>query len=423
MHLVLPIGRLFLGFINNSVTFPCYTACMTDPLKKPNPLENLVLVDVSNSTPMEAFEQWRDTAQLFHIEGCTRQVFMGFKDDLKTAPNLDRGDTKVYEGADAYARLLEYITGLLSRTRGESQIVSQFRNAQAEFNGKWPDKAVALKYVYDSIIQDNSRVRNTVTQNPKAEHSLKPAFFESAAHELSGQKSGDTVLIVLDAKPNGHPSNVTQNIIKQLGNHRAGHAEKIIFTHPDNEILKTVYSRFFKQKQEGKITSDIEMVPFQDLVNIDSQIASMTNADAPQTRPGLFGVDQAFVCCRMGQYPEADQQLIEAWRSKEAFGGTLLHLGGPNKADRHSIDIWRNANLCNYVSPEDISTEQRREQTINAGLVEKGKLACANCALCRSLGKQPVGDLSMEPEKMLPHTVLSVRVEAVLAKQPSLPAL
>ncbi len=326
------------------------------------------MLDIKPQSFSDEFRLLRDEQDLMYLKGCRREVLLGRIDALRFLPENHEG-VVVYTGRDAYKYMLIYVTGLISRTRGESQIVSQFKGAYREWHDRAPALATEFNRFIRSIIHDNGLVRNIVTYN------LKPAFYEACAHELSQQTGADTVLVVVNSdKSRSKPDDLTENIVKYLSNNRKGAAQKIVFTHPDPQVLQNIYSHFLRQKSKGHITSEIEMRPFENAFDATSHLQWM---------------NRVYVCLPMGSYPGADEVMLKQWGQKEALGGTLIHLGGSKKADRQSSGVWSGDPLFNYVTPEKILGWQEIRKGQNEKIIEVGKKACGVCADIRQDNKRP----------------------------------
>ena len=90
------------------------------------------------------------------MRGCSRSSIVGHKDDIASIRAELEGKLEYFEGAHAYGRLLQVVSGQLSRTPGENQIVRQFRNSWEKFSAGNPEKSLPLRHLYDAIIADNS---------------------------------------------------------------------------------------------------------------------------------------------------------------------------------------------------------------------------------------------------------------------------
>lgn len=165
--------------------------------KKKTAVEDLLLLDIKSKSFSRKFEKYKASSGLMHIKGCSRSVLIGRLSALESIPRLDEVGVSVYEKTEAYSHLLSYVTGLLSRIRGENQIVSQFKRSYEELKGRDSSAAKHLNDLFQSILHDNGIIRNHVTK------SLKPAFYEACAHELAEQDGHEDVLIVANTRKKG----------------------------------------------------------------------------------------------------------------------------------------------------------------------------------------------------------------------------
>ena len=312
---------------------------------------------------------------LFVLRGCTRNVLLGSKSDVEALlPEISTPHTS-YSAENAYAHLLRYVTGQFSKTRGESQIVDQFKKSWNEFSIQTPEKAKSLHYLYDSIIADNRTVRTHATAE------LRPAFYETTAHDLSGQKGGEDVLLVAGENNarNGY-STVTRNLVKQLVNNRKNAVGTLYITHPDPEMLKSMMTQMQKDSIISKHLPT--PIPFEEAF-----------ANSAQRKPRL-----TFVTLKMDQYPEADTTMLRFCDEHEAFRMRLVHLGGNTKPDRITRGVWKDHTMELAIMPEAITATQNAAQTRNKQIVDGvGLYAANNCALSRLSGKNPITNIITKP--------------------------
>lgn len=328
---------------------------------------------------------WRDIKEekqnelaaggLMVMRGCSRTTILGNKEDIDRVRSEFEGKLDYLEGANAYGRLLQVVSGQLSKTPGETQIVRQFRNSWEKFKLQSPDKCSKLSYLYDSLIADNSLIRNRVT------HGLKPAFFESTAAYMAEHNQGDTILIVCGAEKGDTKLNeTTHNLARQLANHNPYGIKRLLITHPDPHIA----NRMVGQLRRLGLSLDIELVNFDEF--FDGSIK-------PFDQNKIFSVQSMYVTLPMGQYPEADDKMIKTWAQREVYSGKLIHLGGAKKQDRITCGAWKDSDFFNTIMPEDITAQQNLDKRKNAELVAQGCTAAINCGLSRINGKNPVGSL------------------------------
>ena len=308
------------------------------------------------------------------MRGCSRSSIVGHKDDIASIRAELEGKLEYFEGAHAYGRLLQVVSGQLSRTPGENQIVRQFRNSWEKFSAGNPEKSLPLRHLYDAIIADNSLIRNRVT------HDLKPAFYESTACRLAEHENGDTVLLVCGAeKGDTKLDETTQHLARQLANHNSHGIKRLLITHPDPDIAKRMLGKINRLGLSVKP----ELVNFNEMFN---------QADKAFDYDKIFSVQRMYVCLPMQQYPEADAQMVHMWGQREGFGGKLVHLGGAKKHERVSRGAWKDGDFFSAIMPEGISAQQSIDKQRNVVVVTQGGVAALNCGLSRAHGKNPIGN-------------------------------
>lgn len=328
---------------------------------------------------------------LMVLQGCKREILIGHKKDIYLTELAIETPHQVKRREDAYAHVLRYITGQFSKTRGESQIVSQFKKGWEEFEKTNPDKAAELNYFYESIMADNGLMRQHVTTD------LKPAFYETTAHDLSGQKNGETVLIIASSNTKGNgPGEVTMNLVKQLANNRKGRVEKLLVTHPQSTICDAICAQL--QRKVGRLATPVRSIPFTEALDINGS---------------LLRTDKVFVTFPAGKCPEIDQMIHKACAELEVFGGQLIHLGGPNKDDRIARGVWAQHQHRDAIMPEAIIETQLASQKRNADIIEgPGKIAALNCAFSHARSQKPIAAFITEPPERYAHLTSSQGITA-----------
>ena len=99
---------------------------------------------------------------IFHLETCQRVLLVGLSDEVEVPLRevLPSG-TELYFGKDAYAFLLEVITGLKSVVVGETEILAQFKKAWFEQQNSLP----SLGDIFQNLLTDAKEVRTLFLQN------------------------------------------------------------------------------------------------------------------------------------------------------------------------------------------------------------------------------------------------------------------
>lgn len=342
-------------------------------------IAHLQLIESPERGFPQAAMQYAGNAGLFTLRGCTRHVALGTEEAMRPfLSHINTSNCNLYTGKEAYSHLLQYVTGQFSKTRGESQIVSQFKRAYDTLSEQHPEKAQELQYLYQSLLADNAMIRTHVT------HDLRPAFYESTAHGLSNQRAGDTVLLVGDLTQNQQPTEVTKNISKQLANKRKDRVGRLLVTHPDDLTARTLAT----QLKRLKLATEPEYIAFSQA--LDNGLCE-------------HRVRHTYVTLPMDKHPRADQALIDSAGEWETFNTNLVHFGGNAKSERITRGHWRNADLELGIMPETISEAQQFDKDRNAELVAAGKRAATNCATSRTQGKAPILRYIQSPPETYAH--------------------
>ena len=123
----------------------------------------------SNLVVLHSESKARDTesfAGLFHWKTCMRTVYVG-DSRIFDLSEFHRSETvyRMYEGFAAYKLLLKIVSGLKSRLLGETEVLSQFKEAFG--NGALPDTALGdyLQKLRDRLIEDTRKLRSTHLRN------------------------------------------------------------------------------------------------------------------------------------------------------------------------------------------------------------------------------------------------------------------
>ncbi len=307
------------------------------------------------------------------ILGCTRKVMFGIG-----APPQELSEFSVCKGKEAYALLLQYQAGLLSRSPGETQIVGQFREAfriQESFeNNTLQDYGKLRQW----LTEDNDAVRHHVT------HDLQSAHFETVAQRVAGRVPNESVLLVIDEDSKGNLSETTLNMLRQLGSVSDSRPSAIVITHPDDAVVRRHMYEIQRMSERGTIAPEVSSVKF------DEVLSTTYDSD-------LFKkVRCTYFCPACNSFPEAEANLMDWHNQAAAFGAKMVLLGG-DKKHRKTAGVWAGDHF-NLILPEQIVDAQKTKKAENAGLISRGKQACLNCAESRDLGKKPLSRSLVLPQ-------------------------
>lgn len=300
-----------------------------------------------------------------YIKGCTREVAFG----LGAMPEVSE-HYKKYTGKDAYAQLLKYKTGLLSRSPGESQIVGQFAEAFRKREQENPSSLLDYSKLSQWLNDDNRTVRHAVTAD------LQSAYFETMAQRIDKRPAGEPVVVVIDEDARGNLSETTKNLLRQLGSFSHNVPNTILFTHYDANVLARHTHEIQSLSTRGTIHTTVEPV------NFDTFLSAPLDSE-------LFRKSRyIYVCPACSRYPEAEARLV-AWQDEAAAFGTKMVVLGGEKKQRRTEGAWIGEHF-NITMPEQITEAQKEKKTENQHLIEAGKRACDNCAYSRDIGKRPL---------------------------------
>ena len=348
---------------------------------KPNALQKLFVVELPKESQPEHLPEMAKAHGLVYIKGCTRHMVIGLGDLPEEIAALE-GAT-FYQGETAYARLLQYITGLLSRSPGESQIVGQFRDAFQTRESRNPESLENYMKLYQWLAEDNRAVRTYVTAD------LQSAYYETVAQRIVPRNEGASVAVVVDLDAKGNLSDTTVNLLRQLGSHSHNKPAHIYITHPDDAALARVMPEIERMSARGTISPTVNSIRFEEMLH--AKLHSQFN----------INTKQIYVCPACNRYPEAEKKLVKWQDEMAAFSKEMILLGGEKK-ERKVTGAWLGEHF-NITLPDAILAAQKAKKIENETLKSEGKLACENCALSRDSDKRPLFRSLTQPREKYAH--------------------
>lgn len=328
-------------------------------------LENLMVVDVRAKNVNGAIEAWRDGEGILRAESCARQVFYGFEKDLSGFPWDESDEVNHRQGSAAYEFLLKLISGCESPRFGETHIKNQF----FERWKKATQKPFFPENKYAEFIGQLRRDVNHVQEKIMSKFGkLAP---EQIARDLSKQKRGEKIVVLGDLSLRGRLSRCTERVLRICENKQKRLDGFLTVTHPDKEVLATISDELREMKVSGKVRSNILISDFE---------------DAAQS---ILTADQVYACIPMGSREGDEEKIVQTWKSGVAdVCGQLTHLTGIQGPEVKSTNLWKAADLQNYISPEDIEVEKQRRYASNDRVSLQIKQAFALIAKIRGEGRQ-----------------------------------
>lgn len=311
-----------------------------------------------------------------YAESCDDQIWYGSTDDFEDFPFPDgRGDEiKVMEGAEGYKFLLDTVSGFRSRRLGETHIKSQFHDGWRVFLEEHPEEAQDYETFVADLKRDVKYIQEEVASG------LKTLKHSTTARDLSGQKKGDSVLLVASVGKSGLLGEMSKQMISLIENKQDPSKKKgekgryLTITHPDRKTLMSIQDQLEKMKTEGKVRSSISYVGF-------SRIGEQFET-----------ADQVYVDMPMGANEEAEQAVIEAWLNRVREDNMLTQIRGNPETRMQSTPLWLNPLLdsSGYIAPEQIIEENTERRERNAQIIKNVDITSGRLAELRADGVRDI---------------------------------
>lgn len=331
-------------------------------------IRDLCVVDFRSKLLTDDIKTWWQDAGIPYAESCARQVWWGTRQDFEGFPNNQTFEIPKKTGEDAYGFLVKLVLGLDSKVMGETVIKGQFREGFKKFQEDYPEKSKKYEPLVQAVQADSRLVmgqalsKMTTTRN------------ELVARDLSGFKNGEEVLLVSSLNKQGNISDVTDRLAKILGTRNSRNepkCPKILIISPDLITTKTIEDGLITLKKEHRQFSMPAIGKIEDIPELIEQF--------PRT----------FIDLPMGEYPEIDEYMIEAWKGRVNKDHTMVHVRGCPIKRGLSDEMWIGAKLDNYSSPEDIKKESQRRVDVNNVLKSEAIELINVCSKLRGKGVQP----------------------------------
>lgn len=341
---------------------------------KPVTISDLVVADFRSANMGKRVENWRLNNHVPYAESCARQIWYGSRDVFAGFPVDDIADHNVtlHHGAAAYTHLMRLNLGLLSRNFGETNITGQFYAGWQRIHNQMPEKAKPYDQIVQHLTADSRLIRGRILSGWRTKQ------HELAARDLSGMKGGDSVLIIAHPNKEGKCSPMTDNLARRLTSNDNRRAREIALTHPDHAVLDGMMDDMKALSDTGRVPTPIQKMNFDDLAI------------------GFEMYDRVYITMPMGEDPEADMQIIQAWKGRETRENTLTHLRADYVNMAEVTRTWIIADLDNYVGPEKIRDDMIMRGRNNDILAQRAEEAITLCTKMRVSGQQPSARLLAE---------------------------
>lgn len=331
-------------------------------------VNDLCVVQFRSKCLTLGIKQWWEEADIPYAESCDRQVWWGSQEDFKNFPDTLNFNIPKMIGTEGYNFLVKLVLGLDSKILGEDVIKGQFREGFTQFSEVNPEKGSLYEPIVQAIQADSRLVMGQVLNQ------MKRSRKEIVAKDLSGFSNGEEVLLISSINRYGNLSNITDRLARILGSkNKKGQPRcpKFLVLSPDPEVTKKIKEGLISLKRDHRQFSIPEIGEISDIPELIEKY--------PRT----------FVDLPMGEYPEVDEYLIEAWHGRLNRTHKMVHVRGCPKEKGLSNQMWKEANLTNYSSSEDINIEVRNRMKENSVLKDQAINVINSCSELRLNGVQP----------------------------------
>jgi hypothetical protein len=328
------------------------------------------------ATPKNPAPSWQGKEEFFTPESCARQLLVGTEEDLHKIPDdvkqkasksetttlkrsSNRTRTSIRRAGEAYQYLLKVSCGLDSQKKGEPHILGQVRKTWKSFEQAYQDRAKQLSTIMQAVFEDAKKIRTNILNR------LKPIDTAVAAKDLAGIKGGERVLIIAEKE------GTTTDIARALGKECATTVGELVITHPNQQALSERFSELQIEARDKRIKSPIQSINYQELL-----------------QEGFEQYDYVFVCQPMND-SELDRQIIDQWKMRCREDGKLVHIKGNPLLRNTTTDLWKNAELGNFVRPEEISQFHRDCIQEDRKTIDHAEKACDYCSETRARNLKP----------------------------------
>ncbi len=332
-------------------------------------VSDLVVIDFKSSVITPEIKAWMETAPVPFAESCSRQVWYGDESSFADFPCKDQQKVSVLTGAQAYASLLKVMSGLASARVGETHVRGQFADGWRTLVSNHPEESQRFQKIYGKLRNDVTFCKDHIFSRIQK---IEPWH---VARSLSGQKKGDSILILGSLSSMGNLTENVEKLIRVSENLQKKRDGFITITHPDPQVLKKLETEYKCLTGLKRIKTNITFAPFeniQELIDVS---------------------DRVYVDMPMGAYPSAEGALVESWRARRNCGSTLTHMKGSPSNRGLSVEPWLGSGLDNYIAPENIREEKIRLDRQNKALIRQSDQIFAMCANARLEDKTPSKEL------------------------------
>lgn len=254
---------------------------------------------------------------------------------------------------------LKFPVDLIVKKRGEPHILGQIKDAWRKFEDTYQDRAKKLSSIIQAIFEDANKIRTNILNH------LKPINYAVAAKDLIGIKGGERILIIAEK------AGITTDIARALGKECITTVKEIVISHPNSQALSERIGDLKLEIANKTIKANVIPIGFQTLLT-----------------EGCDNYDHIFICQAMNDN-EVDRNLINLWQTRSRNDGKIVHLKGNPLAKNTTTNLWQDASLKNFVTPENISEFYKTCMEKDHQTLTHAEKACDYCSDKRVNNEKP----------------------------------
>ncbi len=349
------------------------------------PVAELLVMSLPAPGQANSIKPWEGIEKFFPAESCARHLLVGtardwedVPEEMRTAVVPDRVKKPMHKitikhGQEAYEFLLLIGCGLEAERQGETHICGEIKRAWHGFKSEKAGSAVLLEQIMQAIFADIKKIQSTILEKM---HPISK-YLAVTGRILAGISKGCGAKVLLIGQ--------TQDITTGTAHALSSHVDEIWITHPNEREVQRRYEELHLAQKEGRVKAKVSIVPFKMALETHTKLAN-----------------HIFVCTPMGEDTALDTEIINAWKARaaERSDGYILHLKGDPHARNTTSEIWREAGLVSFITPEQMQQRLQSDRNENATILAQARQACVNASLVRASGKDPRSEaLTMDKEE------------------------
>lgn len=328
----------------------------------------LVVVDfnIKRTGMSEDMKKWQSSNinnKIVCVEKCDRRIFMGDAKSFSEMPDISEyDDPHRYEGADAYAQMLLYMTGLANPTGLDKPANERFYVGWGRISNKNSEQAVFYSGILEQLTRDSQFITSHIVDR------IRPSRPWLIAREISQLQKDSHVVVIGELSPDGQSLSTTTLKALTTANGETGKLpETLTYIFPDDPDGTISEAAIKKLRQQEKLR-----IPNVQRASIDDLSKIIETADA------------VYVAGVAGKDPEQDLFIADCWRNRLNDFNYLIHSNTEVLGDESAFE-----GLGNHIPASTIHRiEKDREQDFEVAKTVAQDVA-ETFAKNRCLGRSP----------------------------------